>query len=352
MKLPNGYGSVYKLPGNRRKPWAVRITLSCEKDVQGKRHWKYQYLGYYKTRREGMLALASFNEGSNTSYIYSSQMTFEEVFRQWSAEHYPKISPSNIRGYNASYALCTSIAPMKFIQIRKGHLQHIIDTCGKNYPTLKKLKILFTVLYQFALENDICTKDYAQYVDIKQYHSRNPNALTRQPFSQEEIGILWQHSGTFEYISVILIMIYSGCRISELLNLKKQNVHLSEGWFDITAAKTKAGIRKVPIAAKILPFFQYWMNKNDCEYLISTPHAGHFSYQNYCNYYWKPLLEQLHLPPHHPHDTRHTCVSLLTAAQVDDKIIKKIVGHKGDSVTEVVYTHFNMEQLSFAINQI
>lgn len=26
MKMPNGYGSVYKLSGNRRKPWAARVT--------------------------------------------------------------------------------------------------------------------------------------------------------------------------------------------------------------------------------------------------------------------------------------------------------------------------------------
>lgn len=28
MKLPNGYGSITKLPGNRRKPYAVRKTVN------------------------------------------------------------------------------------------------------------------------------------------------------------------------------------------------------------------------------------------------------------------------------------------------------------------------------------
>jgi integrase len=58
------------------------------------------------------------------------------------------------------------------------------------------------------------------------------------------------------------------------------------------------------------------------------------------------------MPNHKPHDTRHTCVSLLTAAGVDDKIIKKIVGHKGQSVTETVYTHFEIQQLIEAIDKI
>lgn len=29
-KLPNGYGSVYRLPGNRRKPWCAAVTNGWE----------------------------------------------------------------------------------------------------------------------------------------------------------------------------------------------------------------------------------------------------------------------------------------------------------------------------------
>ena len=55
---------------------------------------------------------------------------------------------------------------------------------------------------------------------------------------------------------------------------------------------------------------------------------------------------------HRPHDTRHTCVSLLTKEGVDERIIKKIVGHAGKGVTQQVYTHMDMEQLLEAINKI
>lgn len=55
---------------------------------------------------------------------------------------------------------------------------------------------------------------------------------------------------------------------------------------------------------------------------------------------------------HTPHCTRHTCISMLAVAGVDDKVIKKIVGHKGQNVTEVVYTHFEIWELIDAINKI
>ncbi len=55
---------------------------------------------------------------------------------------------------------------------------------------------------------------------------------------------------------------------------------------------------------------------------------------------------------HRPHDTRHTCISMLASKKVDDRIIKKIVGHKGQTVTEVVYTHVDLPDKLEAINSI
>lgn len=49
---------------------------------------------------------------------------------------------------------------------------------------------------------------------------------------------------------------------------------------------------------------------------------------------------------------RHTCVSLLTEAGVDERMIKKIVGHKGIGVTQQVYTHFEIAALIEAIDKI
>lgn len=348
MKLPNGFGSVYKLHGNRRKPWAVRITTSRVQDSEGFTHWKYKYLGYYKTKEEALVALTNYNQ--NPYDLDANKTTFTEVYEKWSIEHFPKISESNQKGYSASYKSCSSLYDMKMNEIRKSHLQNVVDTCGKNYPTLRKLKVLFNSMYKFALENDIVGKDYSQFVDIAQYKDKNPNTISRSPFSVEEIEKVWTYKNN-EYCSVVLMLLYSGCRVSELLDLKKENVNLEERCFDIIASKTKAGIRKVPISQKTFSFFEYWMHKNSCEYLLSTKEGEHFLYRNFYDSYWKPLMKEIDIT-HNPHDTRHTCISNLTLAGVDDKIIKKIVGHAGKSVTEKVYTHFEIQILLDAIDKI
>ena len=43
-------------------------------------------------------------------------------------------------------------------------------------------------------------------------------------------------------------------------------------------------------------------------------------------------------------------MSLLASAGVDERVVKKIVGHKGQGVTQVVYTHFEIAELIDAIN--
>lgn len=188
-----------------------------------------------------------------------------------------------------------------------------------------------------------------EYLNIK--NAGNPNALNREPFSKAEVSRIWEAKNGNTYYTVILMLIYSGCRVSELLDLKKEDVNLEKRYFNVVAAKTAAGVRTVPIAEKVYPFFEYWYNLNDCEYLLSTSEGEHFKYRNYYDSYWKPLLNAVGMK-HRPHDTRHTCVSLLTVAGVSDKVIKKIVGHKGQDVTEIVYTHFEIAELIDAINKI
>ena len=47
---------------------------------------------------------------------------------------------SNVKGYEASYRVCGTLYNKVFRDIRLMDLQFVVDTCGKNYPTLKKLK--------------------------------------------------------------------------------------------------------------------------------------------------------------------------------------------------------------------
>lgn len=349
MKLPNGYGSVYKLPGKRRCPYRAVITERWLLDVKTGKKQIRKTIGYYETKNKALEALTEYNKSPFD--LESSKITLQEVYDRWSAEHFPTVSESNIKGYKAAFLLCAPLVNKRFVDITLDDLQYIADNSGKNTPTLKKYKVLVGMLYKYAVIHDIIPPDRnkVQYIDINK--AGNPNAYNREPFSTSEIAKLWTCKDANEYYTVMLMLIYTGVRVSELLDLKKENINLKERWFDVTESKTQAGIRKVPISKKVLPFFEYWYNKNDCEYLLSTPDGKHFEYRNYYDSYWKPLLLPLNMK-HRPHDCRHTCVSLLTAVNVDERTIKRIVGHKGQGVTQQVYTHFEIETLLEAIDKI
>lgn len=79
-------------------------------------------------------------------------MTFSDVYEEWSKRKYPTVSKSNVKGYTASYKACGTLYNKVFKDIRLVDLQNVIDTCGKNYPTLRKIKVLFNQLYDYALK--------------------------------------------------------------------------------------------------------------------------------------------------------------------------------------------------------
>ena len=352
MKLPNGYGSVWKLSGNRRRPYVAEKTETWIFDDNAQKIKQNRVvIGYYATRAQALQALADYN--ARPYDVKAAKITFSDVFNEWSSKKYAATSKSSIHGYNAAYKLCGALYNMPICEIKLKHLQAVVDNSGKNTPTLRRLKLLFSQLFQHAIINEYITRDrdLTAFVDIKA--AGNPNALSRSIFTADEIKRLWDNVGGNIYLQTVLMLIYSGVRVSELLELKKADVHINESYFYIAHSKTPSGVRVVPIADKVKPFFAFWLDHApDCETLLSTPAALPFTYNNYKDAYFVPLLSDLDIN-HLPHDTRHTCISMLAAADVNPTITKKIVGHAGaQSLTERVYTHFDITPLLDAINKI
>ena len=97
-------------------------------------------------------------------------------------------------------------------------MQSVIDNCGKNYPTMKKIKTLFSQMYDYAMKNEICNKDYSGFVNILQYKDRNPDKRDRDKFTKDEIARVWTMQED-PYYQIILMLLYSGVRINIFTNL-------------------------------------------------------------------------------------------------------------------------------------
>ena len=343
MRLPSGYGGIVKLKGNRRKPYQVRLTKGFTDE--GKQI--YMYLGYYAKRGEALEALAEYN--SSPYDITRETITFAEVYKKWSNEHFKKVSSSSIERYSNAYRkYCKSLYKMRFKDIRLTHLQAVIDNCGMAHPTRASIKTLFAVLTRFAMKNDIVDKDYAQYVDVGQREGK----INRKPFTQEEIDKLFKYVDTFDYLDTILIMMYSGLRVGEMLDLRIENIHLEERYM-VGGSKTEAGKNRIiPINKKIEPFIRKYYEKNkDKEFLIINSLGRPMGYSNYRREKFDNIMEKLKME-HKPHDARHTFASLMDSAGANKLCIKRIIGHSSQDITEDIYTHKTLEELIEAIDLI
>ena len=146
MRLPNGFGGIAKLSGKRRNPWRARITSGWEIDEKTQKVKQvYTTIGYYPTRQLALQALSDYN--TNPYDLDAGRITFAEVYDKWSDKKFEGISSSNVNGYKASYKICESLYDMRFTDIKLTHLQGVVDNSGKNYPALRKLKSLFSQLF-------------------------------------------------------------------------------------------------------------------------------------------------------------------------------------------------------------
>jgi len=233
-------------------------------------------------------------------------------------------------------------------------LQYVVDSCGCNYPTLRKIMILFSQLYGYAVPRKLTDRDYSEAVDIDKYKAKNPNKRNRTAFTADEIAKIKAVDNT-DVAQTVLMLIYSGMRIGELLNLKKCDCHLDEQYIDVIAAKTASGIRKVPIADKTLAYWQRFYNKSDGEYLVSMDGRDFHDKKGYTAYkdtYWTPFMDTLEFGKRDIHETRHTCSTMLHEAEIYEPKINRILGHSGKTTAENVYTHLDIADLLEAINKI
>ena len=336
VKNPNGYGSVVKLSGNRRKPFWVRKTVGWNE----KGHPKYETIGYYETREEGMIALAEFNK--NPWDIDGSKITFEEHYKNWCEKKLPKLGKSSQASLRSAYNHTKSLWNMKYKDIKSFHMQDCIDNCGKSYSTQGQIKSLFGHLDNFALEIDLINKAYSQLLT-----SESVPETDKLPFTDEEIKKLWEHKDD-PWVDTILMFLYTGFRRSELLEMKCEDVNLEEKTFK-GGTKTKAGKgRIVPIHSKIFPLVEKRFNEGN-EYLISMNNKPVIvaTYRNY----WNKLMKELEMN-HTPHECRHTFRSKLDSANANKKCIDMMMGHKSNDVGQRIYTHKTLEELREAIELI
>ena len=334
MKNQNGTGSIYKLKGKRRKPWAIRISYQNETGAT-----KRKYLGYFETKKEAQEVLFTYNKNP----LLFSGKTFKEIKTLWLSSIKEKILPETFKNVVISLKHFEILNENKISDIKLFQLQKIFNDMDYSRGYKSNCKSVLNRIFNFALKNDFIDSNKVQFVEL----GKKNIVVERKIFTRDEINILWQNLKV-NNVYIILILIYTGMRIGELLALKVCDIDLNNKVIYIRKSKTSSGIRTIPIPDKILSLFiENIFYEN--EYFILSKNLTPLSYMTF-KYRFNVLLEKLGIQKHTIHDTRHTFATMLNNADANSTSIIKLIGHSDFSITENVYTHKDVEELRKAIN--
>lgn len=350
MKLPNGTGSVYRLSGKRRNPWIARKTKEWVLDDSNKAKQTYLTVGYFPTRKDALEALMNYNQ--NPYDISTNTITFKEVYEQWSEGHFQTIVPSACRTWISAFNHSAPLHNMRMKDIRPNHMEGCIKDADVGQSTKQRMKSLYNMMYKYAMKMEIVDKNYAQLCDSVK---RGKPEIIRVPFSLDEIELL-KNNLDFPFVDMILIGIYTGWRPQELAILKVSDIDMANMTM-FGGMKTDAGRnRYVPIHPAIVSMVQKRLisaSKLHSDYLFNDKNGQQGTHMTYDKYRgrWKKVMLRFNME-HRPHDTRHTFITLCKEHNMDEYMLKLIVGHAINDITEKTYTHRNISQLTREIEKI
>lgn len=344
MKLPNGYGTISKLSGARRKPYVVKAPEKLVFDEKIKGYKKHRpIIGYASTKQEALNMLVEYNNNPfDTEY---AQITFERLWELWKKKGYDGLSKSSITGKDLGFKYCEPIWKMKIKDIKTQHIQNCIDECPHGHNTKSLIKTVCHHIFEYAMMNDIVTKDYTEFIKIE----KSEPTIDRIPFTDAEVKTLWQHSGEWD-VQVLLILLYTGMRVNELLLNKKEHLNLEDKTLYISEGKNKQSVRYVPIHDAVFPLLMNFYERAD-KMLMVNPNGAVIAYNNFSARNLKRINTFMEYR-HKCHDTRHTFITWGHRYGLDELCLKRIVGHVSGSITHDTYTHVDMERLRTELKKI
>ena len=333
MRNENGYGSVIRLPGKRRRPFAVRVTVGYVTDPDGHAHQKQKYIAYFAKRSEAAAYLADYNRQSapaEKTKVPTLKQVYDEWYRwKWDRQNRP--GPRTFDRYESCFKKLSAYHDYRIDRITLDQLQAIMDAHRGNTKSAQThlISIVHNV-WAYALNHEYLDKDITRNL-VLEYSTEK--VRKREIFSDDEI-----HKLIAENASDAILLIFTGIRCAELCGLKVENIHED---YIITGVKTEAGKdRYIPIPPKLRKYIKpqgrtyYYENRTGT---IRTT-------SNYTAQTWHPMMGKLGMY-HVPHDCRHTCATLMERAKIPKLHRKLILGHKIKDLTEGVYTHVSHEDL-------
>ena len=161
----------------------------------------------------------------------------------------------------------------------------------------------------------------------------------------------------------ILLCLYSGLRIGELIALQWMDIDLAKGILTVSKSchdskdgliidepKTQSSRRMIPLPKQLLPILKGIKEKSNSPFVVSA-NGKPVSVRSYQRSF-ELLLKRLHIPHKGFHSLRHTFATRALECGMDVKTLSEILGHKNSTVTLNRYAHSLMEHKQDMMNRL
>lgn len=218
-----------------------------------------------------------------------------------------------------------------------------------NKPMFKKdiRKITFEELENFLLNIEFSrTKAYCYYIikgvyniclkkrivreDLSQLLTKPKNESKKgEHFNLKEQKLIIDNLDTTPIKNEILFYVLTGCRRTEAVNVKVNDIDFENLSIHVKGTKTTSADRYVPIS------------KSFAEILKANFSKMFDHEQNWYSRQFQNYLKKLNIPGHKLHDLRHTFSTNLHYLKVPDKERQYYLGHTSIAITNDIYTHLD-----------
>ena len=161
----------------------------------------------------------------------------------------------------------------------------------------------------------------------------------------------------------IILCLYSGLRIGELIALQWSDIDLIKGILTVSRSchdgkggliidepKTVTSRRVIPLPKQLLPILKGIKKRSDSPFAVSA-NGKPVSVRSYQRSF-ELLLKKLNIPHKGFHSLRHTFATRALECGMDVKTLSEILGHKNPTVTLNRYAHSLMEHKAEMMNRL
>lgn len=281
---------------------------------------------------------------------------------QWAEEAF-KVYKSHVKGlpemkmrYNKY--ISPVIGSMPISKVRAVQCQEILNECsGMSFSHLTKLRQEIKFLFSSAMDNQLIDSDPAARLVL-------PENLkgSRRSITDHERTHLQKVFDQYEPFLFFRIMLETGARPSEVMELIGRDIDHKEKLLHIRGTKTVNSDRYVPIPAALYELIKDVSPFDPIVHTLTGKKHDRDSYRRLRERLYRELnismganvVRNQIVPPYPlaedftPYCLRHTFCTDLCKSGVDVRTAQRLMGHANISITADIYTHVDMKEIKKA----